>query len=85
MCRRTRPSFGMTPTIHTFFINFQKQIFHPGGPQSQCHTKRRMGAATPASPSFAMTLTQAITVSTERKYTLAAKPSTQNRGGLEEK
>ena len=26
-----------------------------------------------------------LTVSTERKYTLAAKPSTQNRGGLEEK
>ena len=26
-----------------------------------------------------------ITVSTKRKYTLAAKPSTQNRGGLEEK
>ncbi len=25
------------------------------------------------------------TVSTKRKYTLAAKPSTQNRGGLEEK
>ena len=25
------------------------------------------------------------TVSTERKYTLAAKPSTQNQGGLEEK
>ncbi len=26
-----------------------------------------------------------ITVSTERKYTFAAKPSTQNRAGLEEK
>ena len=25
------------------------------------------------------------TVSTERKFTLAAKPNTQNRGGLEEK
>ncbi len=34
---------------------------------------------------FRKKYTGRYTVSTERKYTLAAKPSTQNQGGLEEK
>ncbi len=49
--RRTvaRPSFGMTPT-------FQKK---KSKKSDQCHTKRRVGAATRAHPSFGLT-TQAI-------------------------
>ncbi len=43
-CDHTYPPFGMTPT----FL------------KSQCHTKKRIGAATRTHPSFGMTTTLAI-------------------------
>ncbi len=67
---RAGPSFGMTPTFHQKkkkerkkdkkkFKNFKKNFFQKFL-KSRCHTKRRVGAAPRARPSFGMTTTQDI-------------------------
>ncbi len=51
--------YGMTPTFREYDLWSQKTKIL----KSRCHTKRRMGAATRAHPSFGMTTTKTLTVS----------------------
>ncbi len=59
MCARAHPSFDMTPTFQRK-KKFKKKISKKKYLKSQCHTKRRMGTAMYADPSFGMTTTQGI-------------------------
>ncbi len=73
---------SVAPPVYLWLTATLRMVLESDPPCSPAIIKPNLKATTGGLEAH---LHQAYTVSTKRKYTLAAKPSTQNRGGLEEK